>query len=216
MNCVIFANGDFSMLSLAENSWKMSDLIIATDGGARHCLNLQIIPHLLVGDMDSISAEILDYFTELGSEIHRFPGRKDKTDLELAIDLAISRGCTTILIMGALGGRWDMSIASIMLLASSTSLGITISLRDGSTDFHCVRAGGNLKVNGNPGDTLSLVPLDGPARGVSLSGLEYLLQDEDILPGSTRGISNILIEQHAGISLKDGLLLVIHDRKTPA
>lgn len=214
MNCVIFANGQF-FLSAAEHSlWLQADLVIATDGGARHCHALQLIPHLLIGDMDSISSELLDYFTEQGSEVHRFPGRKDKTDLELAIEFAIGRGGRNITILGALGGRWDMSIASVMLLANPELADIAITLHDGPTNIYGVHGGNRLKILGEPGDTLSLIPLTGTAREVNLSGLEYALTDEDLSTGSTRGISNLFIDQQVEIALREGVLLVVHCRKT--
>lgn len=215
MNCVIFANGDLPEPIALNPPWNQADLFIATDGGARHCRHLRLTPHLLIGDMDSISPELLAHYVSQGSEIHRFPGRKNQTDLELAVELAMSRGVNDILIVGAFGGRWDMTIASIMLLANPASAGIALSLRDGSTDFHRVRAGGELTVHGDPGDTLSLIPLTEDARGVTLTGLEYPLVEENIQVGSTRGISNLFTGQQAAISLREGLLLVVHARKTP-
>jgi thiamine pyrophosphokinase len=215
MKCVIFANGDLPEPIALNPPWNKADLFIATDGGARHCRHLRLTPHLLIGDMDSISPELLDHFVSLGSEIHRFPGRKDKTDLELAIELAIGRGVNNILIVGAFGGRWDMTITSIMLLANPDSADIVLSLRDGSTDFHRVRAGGELTIHGDPGDTVSLIPLTEDARGVTLDGLEYPLINENIQVGSTRGISNLFTGKQAAISLREGLLLVVHARKSP-
>ena len=209
MKCVIFANGDFTLPPDTDTSWRQAELVIATDGGARHCHAQQLTPHLVVGDMDSISSELLEELTEKGSEILRFPARKDKTDLELAIELAVGRGAQDILIYGALGGRWDMSIAAIMLLTAPSSAGISLTLRDGATDLCRVRGGEHLTINGHAGDTLSLIPLVGPVRGVTLSGLEYPLTDEDIQAGSTRGISNVFTQSQARIDLKEGLLLCV-------
>lgn len=207
MKCVIFANGDFYRPPYPESPWQQAELIIATDGGARHCHLLQITPHLLIGDMDSISPWLLRHLTEQGSEIHRFPARKDKIDLELAIELAAARGAQDILVYGALGGRWDMSIAAIMLLTASA--GISLILRDGVTDICRIHGGEHLTISGAPGDTLSLIPLAGPVRGVTLSGLEYPLTDQDIPTGSTWGISNILTQPQARVDLKEGLLLCV-------
>ncbi len=215
MKCVIFANGDFSLPPNPDTPWQQAELIIATDGGARHCHLLHITPHLLIGDMDSIPPWLLRHLTEQGSEIHRFPAHKDKIDLELAVELAVGRGAQDILIFGALGGRWDMSIAAIMLLTAPASAGISLTLRDGSTDIRRVHGGEHLTIHGAPGDTLSLIPLAGPVRGATLSGLDYPLTDEDIPAGSTRGISNVLTQSQARIDLKEGLLLCIvaHDVK---
>ncbi len=209
MNCIIFANGDFSLSPSTDCPWRQADLIIATDGGARHCHLLQLIPDLLVGDMDSISPGLQAHLAEQGCEIRRFPCRKDKTDLELAIDIACERGAKSILTLGALGGRWDMSLAAIMLLATPAYAGIDLTLQDGSTVISRLHGGGHLSIQGQPGDTVSLIPLAGPARGVSLGGLDYPLTDQDIPIGSTLGISNILTQPLARIDLREGLLICI-------
>ncbi len=209
MHCTIFANGDFSLSPAMDPPWRQTDLVIATDGGARHCHLLRLIPDLLVGDMDSIPPWLLAHLAEQGSEILRFSCRKDKTDLELAIDLAVERGAKSILILGALGGRWDMSLAAVMLLAFPTYADIDITLQDGPTVISRLHGGGHLVIQGHPGDTLSLIPLVGPARGVSLSGLDYPLTEQDIPIGSTLGISNILTRSQARINLREGLLLCI-------
>lgn len=213
MNCVIFANGDFSLPKLSDSPWRQAELVIACDGGARHCRLLGITPQLVIGDMDSIAPSLLAEFEEQGSEIHRVPARKDKTDLELAIELAVDRGAQDILIFGGLGSRWDMSIAAIMLLAAPAWTRISLSLRDGSTCIHRLGGGGRLSLTGASGDTLSLVPLAGPVRGVTLTGLDYPLTDEDLPIGSTRGISNVFLGNRAEIALKEGLLLCIHSRE---
>ena len=213
MNCVIFANGDFSPSTLPDTPWQQADLLIATDGGARHCHILQLIPHILLGDMDSITPELLAWFTKHGSEVLRFPPHKDKTDLELALETATARGAGNILILGALGGRWDMSIASIMLLAAPIPAGIALTLREGPDSLHCLHGGEHLQIHGRIGDILSLIPLAGPSRGISLNGLEYPLNDQDIPSGSTRGISNLFVHDTAEISLREGLLLIVHSRK---
>lgn len=213
MKCVIFANGDFSISPVAGSPWQQAELVIACDGGGRHCQLLGIAPQLVIGDMDSIAPSLLAEFEKQGSEIHRVPARKDKTDLELAIELAVDRGAQDILIFGALGGRWDMSIAAIMLLAAPAWAGLSLILRDGATSIHRLRGGGHLTIPGAAGDTLSLIPLAGPVRGVTLNGLDYPLTGEAIEAGSSRGISNVFLGNRAEIALEEGLLLCIHSRE---
>lgn len=212
MRCTIFANGHFSPPSHLDRQQLQKEMIIATDGGAVHCHLIGIIPDLLVGDMDSIPGWLLAQLEQQGVEILRFSPRKDKTDLELAIEQAIERGADTIVLLAALGLRWDMSIGTVMLLASPHLAGLSLTLRDEATDIFCIRSEQQITVSGRPGDRLSLIPLGGSACGVSLSGLAYPLTNHDMPMGSTLGISNVFIRPQARIELRQGLLLCIFER----
>ena len=212
MKCTILANGQWSQPAGLDLERRQQELVIATDGGAVHCRALGVTPDLLVGDMDSVPGDLLAELEAQGVEILRFPPRKDQTDLELAIDLAIERGADDIVILAALGLRWDMSIAAVMLLASPRFAAVSLVLRDGATDILRLRGGQQLDIAGMPGDRLSIIPLGGPAVGVRLSGLAYPLSDQDIPLGSTLGVSNVLTRPIAGISLRQGLLLCIVEK----
>ncbi|WP_083760999.1 motility associated factor glycosyltransferase family protein [Alkaliphilus metalliredigens] len=71
----------------------------------------------------------------------------------------------------------------------------------------------NIRVNGNPGENISVIPIGGMVRGVTLTGVTYPLNDTDIPMGSSLGISNQFKEGSAGISIKEGLLLVIKSKE---
>jgi thiamine pyrophosphokinase len=212
MKCTILANGQWSQPAGPNLERRQTDLIIATDGGAVHCRALSVTPDLLVGDMDSVPDDLLAELEGKGVEILRFPPRKDQTDLELAIELAIERGADDIVILAALGLRWDMSIAAVMLLASPRFATVSLVLRDGATDILRLRGGQQLEIAGTPGDRLSIIPVGGPAVGVRLSGLAYPLADQDIPLGATLGVSNILTQPPARIELRKGLLLCIVEK----
>ncbi len=119
MITLIFANGTLDHSPHLAGLLKQADLLIAADGGANHCAKLDITPDILLGDLDSINPAILATYENEEVAIHRFPRRKDATDLELALDLATEKGTRAIWLIGALGGRWDMSLANIMLAASA-------------------------------------------------------------------------------------------------
>ena len=170
MRAVIIANGvigDFRPAIFPD------DLILAVDGGLRHCLALNLRPHTLIGDMDSLSPEELDAATRSGIPISRFPARKDHTDLELALQAAIRLGAGDIVLLGALGARWDMTIANIMLLAAPELAGHRVRILDGMQEITLVRAGESHRFEGNAGDLLSLIPLRADAKNVCVTGLRY-------------------------------------------
>src|SRR5271167_4453733 len=59
-------------------------LLVAVDGGTKHCQQLELKPDLIIGDLDSCSPDLRDYFSDVPCK--KFPIDKDKTDLELALD----------------------------------------------------------------------------------------------------------------------------------
>ena len=103
--------------------------------------------------------------------------------------------------------RWDQTLANVSLAAAFPEL--NIRLADGNQEITYIRAGETTNISGRPGDTLSLIPVGGEARGITTAKLEYPLDGESLPPGSTRGISNVLLAETAQISLQSGLLLCV-------
>ncbi len=203
MRVIVFANGVMHSHFTLEND----DVLIAADGGLRHCLDLGLKPAILIGDMDSIDEGDLAALEPSDTQILRYPTQKDFTDLELALQHALKLGADEIVIVAALGARWDQTIANLLLPASFPS--VKISLLDGSQEIHYIRAGEKLEIHGRPGDMVSLIPLAGTAHGVTSEHLEYPLRGGELTFGSTRGISNVLLEETGAISINGGLLLCI-------
>jgi thiamine pyrophosphokinase len=206
---VIFANGDLWDPAYAKGLIRAGDLIIAADGGGVHCLEMGLQPDIVIGDLDSLPAEALEQFERKGAEVIRYPERKDYTDLELAIRLAQERGAGEVLVLGALGQRWDQTLANLLMPAGESFRDLRIRLLDGRQAIQLMHGGERLQLTGSPGDTISLVPLGGNARAITTQGLEYPLNGEDLSFGSSRGISNVLLGETAVINLGEGLLLVV-------
>jgi thiamine pyrophosphokinase len=216
--CVaIFANGVFDEQSFSMEQLLGADLIIAADGGAKHCARLQITPDLLIGDFDSLDAEALAGYETAGVRIIRHPDRKDFTDLELALLHAKTVGATQVHILGALGARWDQSLANVLLLASPQFRDVDIRILEPGQEIMLFHGGRHYDYPGEPGDVVSLIPLDTYVQGVTTSGLEYSLSDEPLVFGATRGISNVMTGQSFSVDIKVGLLLcVLTHRSFPA
>jgi thiamine pyrophosphokinase len=211
LRAVIFANGSLN----PPVKLSPGDFIIAADGGARHCLARGLVPSVVIGDLDSLTPADLESLKALGAKILQFPVRKDFTDLELALQHAQTSGADEILILGALGARWDQTLANVALPAAFPEL--NIRLADGYQEFFYLRTGETLTISGRPGDTLSLIPLGGEAQGITTDRLEYPLHGENLPLGSTRGVSNVLLAEQAQIALREGCLLcvVIHQPEQP-
>ncbi len=206
MRAVIFANGRLSQpLHLLPD-----DYLIAANGGTHHCLSLGLLPHVVIGDLDSLGAHHVEHLRAAGVTFLEYPARKDYTDLELALGYAQTLGVERILIVAALGERWDQTLANVLLPAAQQ--GPPVSLVDDRQEIHYLRGPSELRLEGRPGDTLSLIPLTGAAEGIHTEGLEYPLHDETLLFGSTRGVSNVFLAEQARVTLRSGLLacVVIH------
>jgi thiamine pyrophosphokinase len=206
LRAIIFANGRY----IPPFQLQESDLLIAADGGTRHCLELGLRPAVIIGDLDSLDEATLAQLKASGTQIISYPSRKDFTDLELALQYAIEQGTSEILVLGALGERWDQTIANLLLPTLYDSS--HIRLVDGNQEITFLRGNGQVEIKGHPGDTVSLIPLSGDARGVRTQGLEYPLESDTLFFGSTRGVSNVLLRPCATVSLEEGLLLctIIH------
>ena len=169
--------------------------VIAADSGLHHAERLGLAVDLVVGDMDSVDAAVLDEAVRNGSAIQRHPTDKDHTDLELAIDAALGLGTERILVVGSHAGRLDHLLGSMGLLAATADHPATI--------------------DGRPGDRLSLVPAGSDVVGVTTEGLRWSLERETVAAGSTRGVSNVMDAPIASITAERGTLLIIHERTRP-
>jgi thiamine pyrophosphokinase len=204
---IIFANGPLPDLAAARRTLMAGDRLIAADGGLRHLRALGLTPHLLVGDLDSVTPAEVAAAQAAGAQIERHPARKDETDLELALRRACADGAQDVLIFGALGGRWDQTLANLLLLAHPAYRAVRLRLLDGAQQIYLVR--GQAVIEGQPGDTVSLVALSDDAHGVTTIGLEYPLTGGTLPFGGTLGISNVLLGAEATVTVASGLVAVI-------
>lgn len=213
MRAIVFANGSLERLPAELRITPAEDLIVAADGGLANCLRHGLRPHLLVGDLDSVEPAQIASLEGLGVEIEPHPTSKDQTDLELALRACLHRGADHLLILGALGGRGDMTLGNALLLAAPFLKAVDVRILDGAQQILCLHGGYTLTLRGEPGALLSLIPLGAPAVGVALSGVEYPLREATLELGSTRGLSNRLSASRAEIVLRRGALCVIMDTK---
>jgi thiamine pyrophosphokinase len=207
---VIFANGEIEDYPAARRLVQPGDFLVAADGGLRHLQSLNLLPGLLIGDLDSVSGEDIAALQSAGVEIRRYPVEKDETDLELALLAVAMAGCRTIRVAGGLGGRLDQTLGNLFLLLLPGLESLDLRLDDGREEVCLVRRQTTLE--GRPGDVVSLLPFNGPASGIVTEGLYYPLERETLYPEHTRGISNIMLGKQTAVSLEKGLLLCIHTR----
>ena len=209
MRAIILAGGHLDAKSLDRRRIDPSALVVAADGGVRHARTLGLRPVAVIGDMDSALAADLSAAEAAGAAILRHPRHKDATDLELALDYVGSQGATDVLILGALGGRFDMSLANVLLPARPAYRHMRLQSMDATWRAVWLNGPDAWELDGAIGDGVSLIPLGGDVTGVETKGLEYALELETLHLGSTRGISNRIAGLGAAVALAYGRLLCI-------
>jgi thiamine pyrophosphokinase len=180
--------------------------VLGADGGSRHARTLNVSLDAVIGDMDSLSD--LERQAIGKAEIISYPREKDESDLELALLYARKQGADHIVIVGAMGGRMETAVANILAMASASLTSCRIELWHGEQTGWLMRPPGGT-IPGEPGDTVSLIPLGGAALGITTTAMKYPLRNEDLPFGSSRGMSNV-VEGTANVRLSKGLLLAVH------
>lgn len=207
MKTLIVGSGSLSDANFLRKKYEWADLVIAADGGLLHLEDAGLVPHILLGDFDSLPAPMLQKLKKNKNiEIIGFLPEKDYTDMELAIDLALERGATDISLAGASGARLDHTIANVHLLYKILKSGAEGCIEDENNQIFLI--GDSITLYKRDKFKVSLVPLPPCVKGITTSGLLYPLADETLVFGTGRGISNEFVADKATVSIKEGLLLV--------
>lgn len=208
MRAVVFAAGQVHDYPRVRRLIGAPDLVLCADGGIRHALALGLTPDLLLGDFDSAAPELLAEAEARGVPVHRVPVEKDQTDTHLALEEALARGATEVLLVGAIGDRLDHTVANLLLLPGMPG-NVPVTVLDAKNVVRLLRPGGRLTVTGEPGEFLSLLPLSPEAKGVVVEGVKWPLDGATLRWGQSLGISNQLADAEAFVAVREGYLLVI-------
>ena len=200
--CVIFCAAEFDKLAMPLAS---DDYVLAADGGLAHVQKLGLTPNGIIGDFDSLG------FVPTGAEV--FPVEKDDTDAMLAARKGLELGFRDFLFYGSLDGpRLDHTIANfqtLQFLADHDARGYLV----GKDYIITVVKDETIRFEAGAEGILSVFCLGPDAHGVTLEGLYYPLKDGTLTSGFPLGVSNHFTEQAASITVTDGSLLVMWDRK---
>lgn len=200
-SCVIFSGAPECSLPADLNI--RDYFVIACDSGYLHAVGAGVWPQLVVGDFDSYKGEFFGR-----PEIITAPAEKDDTDTLMAVKEAIRRGYKDITILGAMGGRADHEYANIQLCSYCAERGVSCKIR-GASDYLFVIKNGSANVLRRDYRWISVFALDEKVGGVTLRGLKYELDREELLREFPRGVSNEFSQDEAYISADDGMLLIM-------
>jgi thiamine pyrophosphokinase len=203
---LVFAGGDPPPATVAARLPRDA-LVIGADSGVEHALALGCRVDLVVGDFDSVKPDVLTQVEEAGARVERHPTAKDATDLELALRAALGHGVARVTVVGGHGGRIDHFAANLLLLGAPELADVDVDAWLGRAHVTVVRR--SARIDGLPGELVTLLALGGPAEGVTTIGLRFPLHDARLLPGSTLGVSNELEGTTASVSIRAGVVLAI-------
>ncbi len=199
--CVIFSAGEYRDPSYLKSLLRKGDFYIGADGGYLLSKALACPLDLWLGDRDSLQ-QVPDL-----KESQIFPVQKDDTDTMLAIKEGLRRGFCSFLLLGALGGRFDHSVANLQSLGYLVSKGARGEIIDESHRIFLLQNESCVIPQGYK--YFSVFAFGGEAKGVSITGGEYDLTDGVLTPFFPLGVSNQLVQKEAVVSVKEGCLLIV-------
>lgn len=190
--------------NLPEERW-----VIAADSGYDHATALGVHVDEVVGDLDSVSAEGLARIERDGTPVDRYPTEKANTDTEIALQAALRHGADHIVVVSCIGDRVDHSFAALVSLTDRSLDGATVEAWWGPAHVDVVLGPCVRSISGNEGETVSVLPVGGPATGVSLSGVYYPLDNATLSPTESLGVSNVFTQPPMHVRIDTGALLII-------
>ncbi|MDO4662843.1 MAG: thiamine diphosphokinase [Tissierellia bacterium] len=201
--CYIIGAGEIHKLNINPNP---NDYIIAADGGYKYLKEINIIPDIIVGDFDSSK------YPENQDTIKLYK-IKDTTDMFEAMKIAYKKGYKKCLIYGALGGRISHSIANISQMVYFVGK-MDITLIDENTTITATNSKINIDYkNLSYISVFSYTPI---SKGVNIKGLKYELKNATLKANYPLGVSNESIGKPAEITVEDGILIIITEKRDEA
>lgn len=186
------------------------DFIIGADGGCNHLYKMNMTPNYVIGDLDSINNDLVDYYKSKNVIFKTYPSRKDETDSEICIHLANDLNAKEIDFYGALGGRIDHTLANIGLMHYVREMNIIPRIITSEEEIVIIK-NEEVILYGEKGDIVSIIPIMTDANNVTLKKLEYSLNNAKMGYLSSLGISNVMLDNECSIKIEDGYALIIRN-----
>ncbi len=208
MRAVVVSNGDINDYEYIKSFIKSNDYVICADGAIRHCIKMEIVPNLWIGDFDSchFDAYIAKYPFLSNVETLKLNTEKDVTDTHAACDCAINKKCDEILILGALGTRFDHTLSNIHLLEYLLKSKVSACIANEKNTLKIIDS--FIKISSGK-KYLSLIPIDADVIIKKTTGLKYPLENFHMKRSVSLGVSNEILFGEATIEIDGGLMLIV-------
>lgn len=203
---LIVGNGEEADKSIIENL--QYDYVICADGGLEKVKNYGIMPDAIIGDFDSVNVSVLKQYEANNIPVEKFPSEKDFTDMELAVEFAVSKGYTSLILTGASGSRIDHTMGNIMLMEKYYNMGVNIAIIDNNNEIKIISDNTDLFIDFREGYYISIIPVDDIIQGLNLEGFKYNLDNVNVQRGSTLCISNQIAAGKGRVTLRKGTAIL--------
>lgn len=213
---LIITGGEVNIASsLQYTKQRKYNKIIAVDGGLMAAHEMNITPDIIIGDLDTVNVSLLQEYEAKGCETVRLNPMKDETDTEAAYIKAVELKATAIDIIGGVGSRFDHTYSNIFLLKRGLKDGVRVNIITAICRISAVMGDTRLLRDEMYGKYISLIQFDGSARGVTLKGFVYNVENFDFDTEKTYrlGVSNELSEREAFIHIEEGCMLLIEAKE---
>lgn len=203
--CALVAASEFNAEDFkARYDQDMFDYVIAVDAGFAHLESVGVVPDMAVGDFDSLG------YVPKCKRVSRHPVKKDKSDMELALEKAVKFGYEDLVVYGGLGGRLDHTLANLQLFATFSERGLYVTAVGDESAVRLLTGPDVLELPVLESGTVSVFSANDCAQGVIERGMMYSLDDEPLSNRTSRGLSNELIGEPATIAVESGTLYVFY------
>lgn len=211
---IIVSGGTIDEAFALQTLEKMKpEYVIGVDKGVEFLYDNQVMPTHIVGDFDSVSANIIEYYkTQTQIPIREFRPEKDASDTEIAVRLAIELGVEKLLLIGATGTRLDHVMANIQILKIAYDHGIKAYLIDPYNRISLAEKEVYLSEKDVFGDYFSIFPFGGVVEDISIEGAKYPLVHYRLCPNDSRCVSNELAESEVKITFSQGMIILMETR----
>lgn len=207
-SCIIIANGDSPKKDIINYLQKNgAETIIAADGGANFAYKLEIIPNYIVGDFDSIKPKVKEYFADKSKLVEY--NRQDDTDVEKALEIAITNNYKTVYLLGGTGDRLDHTICNLGIIIKFFKK-IRIIIIHGKTILFPYSS--DIKLKTIPNEKISLYAFDDETT-ITSEGLKYPLQNSKLRFGVKESTSNVALGGEVNLKINGGMVFVIRELK---
>lgn len=190
-----------------------TEFIIGVDKGLEFLYKHDVKPDYIVGDFDSVSRELVDYYREeLNVPIREFNPVKDASDTEIALRLCLGLNRKSIWILGGTGNRIDHLWANVQCLQIALEAGADARIIDSYNQIRLIDGDITLRRSEAFGPYFSLFPLEMPVDELSVSGAKYPLKNHFLTPSDSLCVSNEFAEDEVTISFVYGKVILMETR----
>ena len=210
MKAVIISGGKEPSKDILFKEIKDANLIIGADKGCEVLYKYNITPDYILGDFDSADANIINSLEARAKKKIKFEREKDYTDTEIAYNLAVEKGSTEIMLLGATGTRYDHSLSNFGLMLRGLKKSIEVKVIDDNNYIFLTDKSTTLY--GNIGDTISFHAYCDEVKNFSIKGAKYNLENYNLNLGDSLTTSNEFVEEKINITFDSGIVMILYTK----